>query len=370
LGKNPEWSFKMEKTNVGIIGATGMVGQNYIRLLANHPWFKVTYVAASPSSAGKTYEEAVNGRWHMALDIPDEVRNLVVQDASNIQAALSHCAFVFSAASLDKAAIRAMEDAYAKAGLPVISNNSAHRGTKDVPVLIPEINAHHVDIIPSQRKVRGWNKGFIAVKPNCSVQSYMAPMHALREAGFSISHAVVTTLQAVSGAGYPGVPSLDIQDNIVPFIGGEEEKSEQEPQKIFGGIKDGAFIPDESIQISAHCNRVPVVDGHTACVSLKFSGAAPPMDEIRQIFETFRSVPQELKLPFAPERPIIVRTETNRPQPRKDRDADKAMAVTVGRIRPCNVFDLRFVGLSHNTVRGAAGGGILNAELLKAVGYL
>ncbi len=360
----------MERTKVGVIGATGMVGQNYIRLLADHPWFKVTFVAASPSSAGKTYEEAVRGRWHMASDIPDDVRNLVVGDASDIRAATSECAFVFSAASLDKAAIRAMEDAYAAAGLPVISNNSAHRGTKDVPVLIPEINAAHVDIIPAQQKARGWSRGFIAVKPNCSVQSYMAPMHALREANHPISQAIITTLQAVSGAGYPGVPSLDMVDNIVPFIGGEEEKSELEPQKIFGRIADGAFVPDESIRISAHCNRVPVVDGHSACVSVKFSGASPPIDEIVHIFESFRSVPQEMKLPFAPERPIIVRGETNRPQPRKDRDADKAMAVSVGRIRPCNVFDLRFVGLSHNTVRGAAGGGILNAELLKALGVL
>ena len=360
----------MEKTSVGIIGATGMVGQNYIRLLADHPWFQVTYVAASPSSAGKSYAEATAGRWHMESDIPESVRDLIVHDAAEVQAAVGQCEFVFSAASLDKAATRALEDAYAAADLPVVSNNSAHRGTADVPVLIPEINAHHADIIPAQRKRRGWHRGFVAVKPNCSVQSYMAPMHALREAGFPISAAVVSTLQAVSGAGYPGVPSLNMVDNIVPFIGGEEEKSEQEPRKIFGRIENGAFAPDESIQISAHCNRVPVVDGHTACVSLKFSGAAPPIDEIVAIFENFRSVPQELKLPFAPKRPIIVRPESDRPQPRKDRNADKAMAVSVGRLRPCNVFDLRFVGLSHNTVRGAAGGGILNAELLKALGYL
>ncbi len=360
----------MKKTNVGIIGATGMVGQNYIRLLHNHPWFKVSFVAASPSSAGKPYHEAVKGRWHMEQDVPEEVKDLMVYDAANVKEASKHCEFVFSAASLDKAATRELEDSYAAADLPVVSNNSAHRGTSDVPVLIPEINPHHVDIIPLQRKSRGWNKGFIAVKPNCSVQSYMAPMHALRLAGFEISHAIVTTMQAVSGAGFPGVPSLNIVDNIVPFIGGEEEKSEQEPKKIFGSIKNGVFVADESIKISAHCNRVPVVDGHSACVSLKFSGSSPPITEIVNIFESFRAAPQELNLPFAPKRPIIVRTENDRPQPKKDREADKGMAVTVGRIRPCNVFDLRFVGLSHNTVRGAAGGGILNAELLKSAGYL
>ncbi len=360
----------MEKTSVGIIGATGMVGQNYIRMLADHPWFDVTFVAASPRSAGKTYAEATSARWHMEGDVPSSVASLEIHDASDIRAASQACEFVFSAASLEKAAVRELEDTYAAAGLPVVSNNSAHRGTADVPVLIPEINAHHVDIIPAQRAHRGFDRGFVAVKPNCSVQSYMAPMHALREAGFPISQAVVTTLQAVSGAGYPGVASLDMVDNIVPFIGGEEEKSEQEPQKIFGRIEDGYFVADRSLQISAHCNRVPVVDGHSACVSLKFSGAAPPLEDVISIFENFSSVPQELKLPSAPERPIIVRREANRPQPRKDRNADKGMAVTIGRIRPCNVFDLRFVGLSHNTVRGAAGGGILNAELLKAMGYL
>ena len=360
----------MEKTKVGIIGATGMVGQNYIRLLAQHPWFEVTYVAASPSSAGKTYAEAVAGRWHMSTDIPDGVRNLLVADAADVKKAVGQCEFVFSAASLSKAAIRGLEDAYAAADLPVVSNNSAHRSTADVPVLIPEINADHVEIIAAQRERHGWHRGFIAVKPNCSVQSYMAPMHALREAGFAFSRAVVTTLQAVSGAGYPGVSSLDMVDNIVPFIGGEEEKSEDEPQKIFGAIRNGAFVPDESFRISAHCNRVPVVDGHTACVSLEFAGAKPSIDDVVEIFSHFNALPQEMALPSAPARPIIVRQEANRPQPRKDRDTDKGMSVTVGRIRPCNVFDLRFVGLSHNTVRGAAGGGILNAELLRAKGYL
>ncbi len=360
----------MKKTNVGIIGATGMVGQNYIRLLADHPWFTVSYVAASPSSAGKTYRDAVAGRWLMDEEIPEAVAGLVVGDANDLPAATRECEFVFSAVALDKAAIRDVENAYAAAGLPVVSNNSAHRTTGDVPVLIPEVNPGHVDIIPAQRRRRGWERGFVVVKPNCSVQSYVAPIHALRRAGHSVDEAIVTTLQGVSGAGYPGHASIDLIDNILPLIPGEEEKSEKEPQKIFGTVGDGVFVPDESVRFSAHCTRVPVTDGHTACVSLRFSGAAPPLDEIADIWSGFRSVPQELNLPSAPRRPIIVRGEPDRPQPRKDRNADKGMAVTVGRLRPCHVFDIRFVGLSHNTVRGAAGGGILNAELLKARGYL
>lgn len=360
----------MEKTKVGVIGATGMVGQNYIRLLDGHPWFEVTHVAASAASAGKTYEHAVSGRWLMDKEIPERVRDLVVKEASDIDSALRECAFVFSAVSLDKAAIRRLEDAYARAGLPVVSNNSAHRGTEDVPVFIPEINPHHAEVIAIQQRKRGWESGFIAVKPNCSVQSYMAPIHALRAAGFRVSTAVVTMLQGVSGAGYPGNASLDLIDNILPLIPGEEEKSELEPQKIFGRVGAAGIEPDESIRISAHCTRVPVVDGHTACVSLAFEGPAPPLDEIAAVWKGYRGLPQELRLPFAPARPIIVREEADRPQPRRDRNADKGMAVSVGRLRSCNVLDIRFVGLSHNTVRGAAGGGILNAELLKATGYL
>ena len=263
-----------------------------------------------------------------------------------------------------------IEAAYAAAGIPVVSNASANRWTEDVPMLIPEVNASHVDIIPAQRKNRGWDKGFIAVKPNCSVQSYMTPLYALMQAGIEIKRMFVTTLQAVSGAGYPGVPSLDMIDNIVPFIGGEEEKSEKEPLKIFGRVEGGKIVNADSPLVAAHCNRVAVIDGHTACVSVEFGAKKPSVDEVKALWRAFRSVPQELKLPFAPVQPIIIREEDNRPQPRKDRDSDKGMAVTVGRIRPCPLFDLRFVGLSHNTVRGAAGGGILNAELLKARGYL
>jgi aspartate-semialdehyde dehydrogenase len=237
-------------------------------------------------------------------------------------------------------------------------------------MLIAEVNPQHTDIIPVQRKNRGWDRGFIAVKPNCSIQSYMTPLYALIKAGYDVSRIFVTTLQAVSGAGYPGVPSLDVIDNIVPYIGGEEEKTEQEPLKILGALKEGRIENAAAPRISAHCNRVPVSNGHTACVSLEFGGSKPSIEEVKGIWASFTALPQELDLPMAPKQPIILREEPNRPQPRKDRDADKAMAVSLGRIRPCNIFDLRFTALSHNTVRGAAGGGILNAELLKAKGYL
>jgi aspartate-semialdehyde dehydrogenase len=363
----------MAKIPVGVLGATGMVGQNYIALLNNHPWFEVRYLAASPRSAGKTYRDAVAGRWQLAEDFTPAVGDIMVEDANDVSKAAAKrgdCGFVFSALEMGKDETRTLEEAYAAAGIPVISNASAHRWTADVPVLIAEINPHHADIIPAQRKARGWDRGFIAVKPNCSIQSYMTPVHALAKAGFPVSRIIVSTLQAVSGAGYPGVPSLDMIDNVVPYIGGEEEKSELEPLKIFGAIEGGVFKNAALPKISAHCNRVPVTDGHLACVSLEFGPAKPSLEEIRSIWTAFRGLPQELDLPTAPERPIIYREEQNRPQPRKDRDADKAMAVVIGRLRPCNVFDIRFTALSHNTVRGAAGGGILNAELLKHKGYI
>ena len=364
----------MTKIPVGVLGATGMVGQQYIALLKNHPWFEVRYTAASPKSAGKKYKDATAGRIHFP-GVDETAGELIVGDANDVSAAITaakagNCAFVFSALEMGKDEIRALEDAYAAAGIPVISNASAHRWTADVPVLIAEVNHHHTDIIPSQQKARGWDKGFIAVKPNCSIQSYTTPLYALIQKGYEIKRLIVSTMQAVSGAGYPGVPSLDMIDNIVPYIGGEEEKSELEPLKILGSIKEGVFKNSEGPTISAHCNRIPVTDGHTACVSVEFGVKKPSIEEVKKIWTEFKSLPQELKFPMAPERPIIIREETDRPQPRKDRDTDKAMAVTVGRIRPCNVFDLRFVGLSHNTVRGAAGGGILNAELLKHKGYL
>jgi aspartate-semialdehyde dehydrogenase len=365
----------MAKIPVGVLGATGMVGQNYIALLNDHPWFELRFVAASPRSAGKRYADAAAGRWQLAKEYAAPVGDLVVADANDLSqakkaAAAGDCAFVFSALEMAKDETRALEEAYAAAGIPVISNAAAHRWTPDVPVLIAEVNPHHADIIPAQRKKRGWDKGFIAVKPNCSIQSYTTAVYALIRAGYEVRRLIVSTLQAVSGAGYPGVPSLDMIDNVIPYIGGEEEKSEQEPLKILGSIEGGVFRNAALPRISAHCNRVPVADGHTACVSLEFGDRKPSIEEVKRIWTEFRGLPQELGLPMAPERPIIVREENDRPQPRKDRDAGKAMALTLGRVRPCNVFDLRFVGLSHNTVRGAAGGGILNAELLKHFGYL
>ena len=362
----------MEKIKVGVLGATGMVGQRYIANLENHPWFEVTYVAASPRSAGKAYKDAVENRWLIGANIPAGVANLIVQDANDVSAAKDTCKFVFSALEMDKDTIKALEAAYAEAGIPVVSNASANRWTDDVPMLIPEINPNHTDIIAEQKKHHGWDKGFIAVKPNCSLQSYMAPIFALQQAGYPVKRMIVTTMQAVSGAGYPGVSSFDMIDNVVPYIGGEEEKTEKECLKILGTIKNGIIENAAGPLVAAHCNRVPVIDGHTACVSLEFDlpeDKKPSLDEIERVWTSFKGVPQELKLPNAPEHPIIVRHEQNRPQPRRDREADKGMAVSVGRLRKCPVFDIRFVALSHNTKRGAALGGILNAELLKAKGF-
>lgn len=362
----------MDKISVGVLGATGMVGQRYIKLLENHPWFKVTYVAASPRSAGKTFASAVEGRWLIGSDIPSSVAPLIVEDANNPKQAVKKCSFVFSALEMDKAAVKALEEEYASNGIPVVSNASANRWTDDVPMLIPEINPDHTDIIALQQKNRGWDKGFIAVKPNCSLQSYMAPVYALIKAGFPIKRMIVTTMQAVSGAGYPGVSSFDMIDNVVPYIGGEEEKTERECLKILGSIDGERFKNADFPRVSAHCNRVPVRDGHTACVSLEFDlseDKKPSLAEIEAVWNDFRGFPQEISLPSAPIKPIHIRKEANRPQPSRDRDTDKGMAVVVGRLRPCEVFDIRFVALSHNTKRGAALGGILNAELLKAKGF-
>lgn len=358
-----------EKINVGIIGATGMVGQYFITLLENHPWFNVSYVAASKRSAGKTFKEAVAGRWHMDHDIPADTGNLVVADAMDIPGAKGTCDLVFSAIKLDQQATRELETRFALEGFAVVSNNSAHRGTKDVPVLIPEINYHHLEIIPAQRKNNGFNKGLIVVKPNCSIQSYMTPVYALIKAGYTIEHLVVTTLQAVSGAGHPGVSSYDIVDNTLP-LPGEEIKSEIEPPKIFGSVSGDHIEPDKSMKISAHCNRVAVIHGHMACVNMGFRGVKPTVDEIITTWNAFTSLPQELGLPSAPAKPIIYRYEEDRPQPRFDRDSDHGMAVTTGRLRECQVFDYKFLGLHHNIIRGAAGGAILIAELLKAKGYV
>ncbi len=342
-----------------------MVGQQYVSLLEGHPWFEVTHVVASPSSAGKSYAEAVKGRWHMKKDIPAGVAGLVVQSVENLDA-VKDCDFVFSALDSDIAKI--WEEKYAEAGIPVVSNASTHRHTKDVPMIMPEVNPHHLDIIKEQQKARGWSRGFIVVKPNCSIQSYVAPLAALHK-DFKLKSVIVTTMQAISGAGFPGVASYDILDNVVPFIGGEETKSEIEPRKILGSIKDGAFVYDESFTISAHCNRVPTIDGHLATVSFTCE-TKPSREDILVRWKNFRGVPQELNLPFAPKQAIIYREEENRPQVRLDRDTDKGMAVTVGRLREDPVMQWKFVGLSHNTIRGAAGGGILIAELLRANGYI
>jgi aspartate-semialdehyde dehydrogenase len=347
-----------------------MVGQNYLRLLNNHPWFDVVYIAASPNSAGKKYADAVAGRWHMKQDIPPSFRDIVVEDAGKVERAVGRCRLVFSAVEMDKKAIMALEEEYAAKGFAVVSNNSPHRSTDDVPVMVPEINDGHLDIIPQQRKQRGWQQGLLVVKPNCSIQSYMMPIYALIKAGYPLESMILSTMQAVSGAGYPGPASIDLIDNVLPSLAGEEEKSEVEPLKILGRVEGGKIVPDASLRISAHCNRVAVSDGHTACCSIKFAGKKPSADEVINIWRDFTAAPQALKLPTAPLPPIIYRDEPDRPQPGKDRDAGNGMAITVGRLRPCNVFDYRFVGLHHNTIRGAAGGAILTAELLVARGFI
>ncbi|MFX1389712.1 MAG: aspartate-semialdehyde dehydrogenase [Promethearchaeota archaeon] len=361
----------MKKYNVGILGATGIVGTNYIRLLQNHPNFRVIDVAASPRSAEKPFKEAVKEKWHMSSPIPKDIQDLIVRDVQDFDEIPNNLDLVFSAISLpSKEEIKALEYKYAENGFPVISNNSAHRWTPDVPMIIGEINHEHLNIIPIQQRNHGFKKGFIIVKPNCSLQSYLTPIFALEKAGFKINKLIVTTLQAVSGAGYPGVASLDVIDNIIPFINGEEEKTEKEPSKILGRVGSNGIENNESIEISATCTRVPVSDGHMASVNVKFKDNKPSKEEIIAIWNEFRSLPQELGLYFAPEHPIIYLEDFDRPQPKKDRDIDKGMAVSVGRLRKDNVFDFKFVSLSHNTIRGAAGGAILNAELLIAKGLL
>jgi len=366
------------KLRVGILGATGAVGQNYAVLLENHPWFDITYLAASPKSAGKPFAEAVKGKWFMDRDIPKSLVDLVVGDAGHPPAAFGKCDFVFSSYEGTKEEIQKTEMEYAKAGFPVVSNNSAHRWTEDVPMIIPEINAYHLQIIPIQQDNRGFTNGFVVTKPNCSIQSFMTPVYALMEQGYFPRELNVVTMQAVSGAGYPGVPSLDMIDNIVPYIGGEEDKTEKEPLKIFGDLvvvdRKINSVSSEGLKIRARCTRVPVIDGHTACVTLQFDSSAhnysyPSLDNVKQIWEDFEGLPQKLSLPSAPNPAIIYRKEENRPQPRKDRMAGNGMAVTVGGLKDYG-DRYSFVGLSHNTIRGAAGGAILTAELLKAKGYL
>lgn len=356
----------MKKIPVGILGATGMVGQQYLQLLSDHPWFEVAFLASSEQSAGKTYAEAVQGRWHQNAPLKSNLGKLFVHTIDDIVQCSKNCALVFSAVTTPIAKI--YEEKYAAAGLPVVSNASYHRQTPDVPMLIPEINADHLKIIPQQRKNRNWDLGFIVVKPNCSIQSYMIPLAALHKK-FGVKKILATTMQAVSGAGYPGVSSMDIHDNIIPYIHREEEKSEKEPLKIWGRIDENKIVDAQDLLLSIHCNRVPVLDGHMACASIEFA-MKPTYNDILEAWQSYESLPQKLNLPSAPVKAIVYRFETDRPQPRLDRLEGGGMSVTVGRLRECPLFHYRFTALSHNTIRGAAGGGILNAELLYKQGYI
>ncbi len=359
----------MQKYKVGIIGATGMVGQRFITLLADHPWFEIAVLAASGRSAGKTYEEAVGPRWAMMDPIPEKIRGMKVQDAEQVEAVAGQIDFAFCAISASKEETRALEERYAKTETPIVSNNSACRGLPDVPMLIPEINHAHTAVIPAQKKRLGSARGFIAVKPNCSIQSYVPALTPFLSCG--IEKIMVCTYQAISGAGKTFKTFPDILDNVIPYIGGEEEKSEQEPLKIWGSpnADASAIVPAVSPVISAQCLRVPVQDGHTAAVSVQFT-KKPSIDEMLAAWENWVTYPQQLKLPSAPTPFVKYMTEPDRPQARLDRDFERGMGVTVGRLREDRIFDYRFVCLSHNTLRGAAGGGVLSAELLCATGEI
>ena len=356
-----------QKLKVGILGATGMVGQRFISLLENHPWFEVVTVAASPRSAGKTYEEAVGGRWKMQTPMPEKVKKLVVMNVNEVEKVASGVDFVFSAVDMTKEEIRQIEDAYAKTETPVVSNNSAHRWTPDVPMVVPEINAEHFAVIEHQRKRLGTERGFVAVKPNCSIQSYAPVLTAWKE--YEPYELVATTYQAISGAGKTFKDWPEMEGNIIPYIGGEEEKSEKEPLRLWGTIKNGEIVPAKSPVITCQCIRVPVLNGHTAAVFVKFR-KKPSKEELIEKLNAFRGLPQEMNLPSAPKQFIRYLEEDNRPQVTLDVDYENGMGVTVGRLREDTVYDYKFVGLSHNTVRGAAGGAILCAEALKALGYI
>lgn len=358
----------MKQYRAGIIGATGMVGQRFATLLKDHPWFRVTALAASGRSAGKTYEEAVGSRWAMQEPIPEQMKGMVMLDAGeDIEKMKELVDFVFCAVDMPKDQIKALEEAYAKAEIPVVSNNSAHRGTKDVPMIVPELNAEHTEIIPAQRKRLGTKRGFIAVKSNCSLQSYVPALHPIKDL-YGLNKVLVCTYQAISGAGKTFETFPEIVDNVIPYIGGEEEKSENEPLKLWGRVEDGRIVNAEGPSITAQCLRVPVSDGHMAAVFVSFR-KKPAMEEIKSRWASFSGVPQELELPLAPKRFLHYFEEADRPQTRLDRDLEKGMAVSIGRLRPDTQYDYKFVCLSHNTLRGAAGGGVLMAELLAAKGY-
>ncbi|MGN0337084.1 MAG: aspartate-semialdehyde dehydrogenase [Lachnospiraceae bacterium] len=356
-----------EKLRVGILGGTGMVGQRFISILENHPWFEVTTIAASPRSAGQTYEQAVGGRWKMTTPMPEAVKNIIVKNVNEVEAVASEVDFVFSAVDMTKDEIKAIEEAYAKTETPVVSNNSAHRWTPDVPMVIPEINAEHFAVIESQKKRLGTTRGFIAVKPNCSIQSYTPVLTAWKE--FEPYEVVATTYQAISGAGKTFKDWPEMEGNIIPYIGGEEEKSEKEPLRVWGEVKDGEIVPATSPVITCQCIRVPVLNGHTAAVFVKFK-KNPTKEQLIEKLRAFKGLPQELELPSAPKQFIQYLEEDNRPQVTLDVDYENGMGVSVGRLREDTVYDWKFIGLSHNTLRGAAGGAVLCAETLKAQGYI
>lgn len=358
----------MEKYKVGIIGGTGMVGQRFVTLMANHPWFELSVIAASPRSAGKRYEDAVAGRWAMDNPIPEEARDIVLMSAQeDVEKIAGMVDFVFSAVDMKKEEIKALEEAYAKCECPVVSNNSAHRWTPDVPMVIPEINPEHIEVIHDQRKRLGTKTGFIAVKSNCSIQSYVPALSPLRE--FGIEKILVCTYQAISGAGKTFETWPEMVDNLIPYIGGEEEKSEQEPLKVWGKVENGIIVNAETPAITAQCLRVPVSNGHTAAAFVTFKNK-PTMEQMKDAWKNFKGRAQELNLPTAPKQFLNYFEEDNRPQAKLDRDLEGGMAVSIGRLRPDTQYDYKFVSLSHNTLRGAAGGAVLLAELLCAEGYI
>ncbi len=360
----------MKQYKVGVIGGTGMVGQRFVTLMENHPWFHLTAIAASGRSAGKTYEEAVSSRWAMATPIPEESKKLVILDAgADAEKLAGMVDFCFCAVDMKKDEIRALEERYAKLECPIISNNSANRWTPDVPMVVPEINAGHLEIIEAQRKRLGTKRGFIAVKSNCSIQSYVPALHPLLKYG--LEKVAVCTYQAISGAGKTFERWPEMIDNCIPYIGGEEEKSEQEPLKVWGAIQGGEIVPATAPAITAQCLRVPVSDGHMAACFMKFAeGKAPSMEQIKADWAAFKGPAQELSLPSAPKQFLHYFEEADRPQTKLDRNLESGMAISIGRLRPDSQYDYKFVGLSHNTLRGAAGGGVLLAELLCAKGYI
>lgn len=356
-----------EKLRVGILGGTGMVGQRFISILENHPWFEVTTIAASPRSAGKTYEQAVGGRWKMTTPMPDAVKSIVVKNVNEVETVAAEVDFVFSAVDMTKDEIKVIEEAYAKTETPVVSNNSAHRWTPDVPMVIPEINAAHFAVIESQKRRLGTTRGFVAVKPNCSIQSYTPVLTAWKE--FEPYEVVVTTYQAISGAGKTFQDWPEMEGNIIPYIGGEEEKSEKEPLRVWGEVKDGVIVPARTPLITCQCVRVPVLNGHTAAVFVKFK-KQPTKEQLIARLRAFSGLPQELGLPSAPKHFIQYLEDDNRPQVTMDVDYENGMGISVGRLRQDSVYDWKFIGLSHNTLRGAAGGAVLCAETLKAQGFI